>query len=36
MFVAFAVTWQSYVDTYCTKTALKEMLLTKTITESNF
>ena len=26
MFVAFADTWQSYVYTYCIKTALKEML----------
>ena len=35
MFVAFADTWQSYVHTYCTKTALKEMLLKGTIPQRN-
>ena len=36
MFVVFADTWQSYVYTHCTKTALKEMLLKRTnFTQTN-
>ena len=33
--VAFGDTWESYVYTYCTKAALKEMLLKRTITQKN-
>ena len=36
MFVVFADTWQSYVVTYRSKTVLKEMLLKKTTTQTNF
>ena len=36
MFVVFADTWQSYVATYCTKTALKEMSFKKTTAQTNF
>ena len=28
--------WQSYAYTYCTKVALKELVLKKTITQTNF
>ena len=35
MFAMFTDTWQSYVYTYCTKTALK-MFLKRTITQTNF
>ena len=36
IFVVFADIWQNYAYTYCTKTALKEMLLKRTITQTNF
>ena len=36
MFVMFPDTWQNYAATYCSKTALKEMLLKKTTTQTNF
>ena len=36
MFVVFADIWKSYGYTYCTKTALKEMLIKKNITQRNF
>ena len=36
MSVEFADIWQSYEYTYCTKTALKEMWLKRTITQTNF
>ena len=36
MFVSFADTWESYVYTYYIKTALKEMLWKRTITQINF
>ena len=36
MFVVFADIWKSYTYTYYTKTALKEMLLKRTITQTNF
>ena len=36
MSVEFAEMWQNYVYTYCTKTALKQMWLKRTITQTNF
>ena len=36
MFVELADTWQSYTYTYCRKTALKEVWLKRTITQTNF
>ena len=35
MFVVFADTWKTYVATYCTKIAIKEILLMKTTTQTN-
>ena len=34
--MVFEDTWQSYVYRSCTKTALKQVLLKRTITQTNF
>ena len=36
MFFAFADTMQSYAYSYCTKIALKEMLLKRVVAQTNF
>ena len=36
MFVVFADTWKTYVATYCTKIAIKQILLMSTTTQTNY